>query len=289
VVRVDVAPLFRFTQVEYPWILGPPDGRYLLRREGDPPDADPSHVIVFATLGAPERRRLQRKRRKAEPEPEPVPVSTTRATVVDVGDPFASAEAAATWLAGAGEKDLDTGLTVLNRAVHMFRLVTADPHVNAVGRHGALVARVGYGGGEQVSDGLWTDALELLEKLGRQSRAKVLTPQAHLAAVLNGREQRLVCEELALRGRLDLDSGRPREAALQVLIALDATIAEVSVDPHGPRLERRLADIGDMREGAAQIAQLALEGPLPDDAQAFLAEALRRIEALLRARAVLNA
>jgi hypothetical protein len=275
--------------VEYPWVLGPPDGRYLLRREGDAPDAAPAHVIVFSTLGAPERRRLQRKKRKAEPEPEPTPVITNRVTVVEVRDPFPGPGPATKWLAGADEDDLEAGLAVLNRVIHVFRLVTADPHVAPLGRHGSLVARVGYGVGEQVSDGLWSDCIELSEKLGRQSRAKVLTPQAHLASVLSGRERRLVCEELALRARLDLDSGRSQEAALQVLIAVDAAIAEVSVLPHADRMQPRLERVSALRDELTEIGQRALEGPLGEDDVTFIAEALRQVEAILRARAVFSA
>ena len=65
----------------------------------------------------------------------------------------------------------------------------------------------------------------------------MLRPQARLAAVLNGRERPLACEELTLRARLDLDHGREREAALQVLVALDAALAELAADPQaaGPR------------------------------------------------------
>ncbi|MHB8690957.1 MAG: hypothetical protein ACYDHH_06890 [Solirubrobacteraceae bacterium] len=282
-------PLFRFTQIEFPWQLGPPDGRYLLRRDGDPPDAAASHVIVFATFGAPERRRLQRKRRQAETEPEPVPVPVTRATVVEVGQPFASDAAAGTWLRGAGDDDLDAGLFVLNRAIHVYRLVTADPSVGPVGRHGALVARIGYGAGEQVADGQWTEAIELVEKTGRQSRAKVLMPQAHLAAVLTGRDQRLACEELTLRARLDFDSHRFREAALQVMIALDAAIAEITADSTGPRLAKRLDELGAMRDGIADAGQQALAGPIDDEARENVDQVLRRVESILRARAVLNA
>jgi hypothetical protein len=280
---------FRFVQVEYPWVLGPPDGRYLLRPEGVPPEGEPSHVINFATLGAVERRRLQRKKRKVEPEPEPVPVTTNRATVVEVDQPFETKEAAAKWLDAVNEDVFQAGLSVLNRVIHVYRLVTADPHVTTLGRHGALVARVGYGVGEEVSSGQWTDAVELSEKLGRQSRAKVLTPQAHLAAVLNGREQRLICEDLALRARLDLDSGRYREAALQVLVALDAAIAEMAVDADASKFARRLAAMAERREGATEAAQSALEGPVSEEDVAYMAETLRHIESLLRARAVHNA
>ncbi len=246
-------------------------------------------MIVIATLGAPERRRLQRKKRNAPPEPKPVPVSTTRATVIDVDSPFATHADAASWLSETGDADLDAGLFVLNHTLHVFRLVTADPHVNPVGRHGALVARLGYGAGEQVAEGQWADAVELAPRQGRQSRAKVLSPQAHLAAVLTGREQRLTCEELTLRARLDLDNHREREAALQILIALDAAIAEIAVDSTGPRLRQRLDELGAMRDAVAEAGQQALAGPLEPDAAALVEHAAKRVEAILRARAVINA
>jgi hypothetical protein len=282
-------PFFRFIQVEYPWLLGPPEGRYLLRRDGDPPDATPSQVIVLATLGAPERRRFQRSRRKADPEPEPIPVAVTRATVVQLDNAFESEARASSWLDAAGDDDFDAGLFVLNRALHTYRLVIADPHVGPVDRYGALVARIGYGAGEQVSEGLWTSAIELIEKTGRQSRAKVLTPQAHLAAVLTGREQRLACEELALRARLDLDARRYREAALQTMIALDAAIAEITADPTGIRLAKRLEELTSLRDGTTDAGQQALAGALDDGAREHIDAVLRRVESILRARAVLNA
>ena len=66
----------------------------------------------------------------------------------------------------------------------------------------------------------------------------MLTPQARLAAVLSARERPLVCEELTLRARLDLDHGRGREAALQLLVALDAALAELQADPAADALAR---------------------------------------------------
>jgi hypothetical protein len=282
---------FRFVQVEYPWALGPPDGRYLIRADGDPPDAPPVHVLVVATLGAPERRsRLSRKKtRQLEPEPEPVPVTTGRATVIEVGTSFPDDATARAWLATAGDRDLEAGLAVLNRTLHAFRLVTADPYLMPVGRNQALVARIGFGAGEQVADGLWTDAVELLDRRGRQRRATVLQPQARLAAVLNGRETALVSEELTLRARVDIDHGRGREAALQVLVALDATIAELSLDPTAPKLEQRLEELRGRREAAAAAAQEALAGPLSAPTLEEVTFTLKRIEAIFRARAVANA
>jgi hypothetical protein len=283
--------LFRFCQVELPWPLGPPDGRYLLRQAGANPDSPPEHVIVIATLGAPERRRLAGRRRQtqAEPEPEPVPVTTGRATVIDVGTPLTSPEQARDWLAAAGEAELSAGLEVLNRVLHAFRLVTADPHRHPVGRHQTLVARVGFGVGEQVADGLWTAARELHANPGRQRRTRLLEPQARLAAVLGGRERILACEELVLRARLDVDHGRDREAALQVLVALDAALAELASDRAAPALQDRLVELRAQRDGAVVAGQAALAGPLSSAERETVVFTLSRIEAALRARAVTNA
>ncbi len=145
------------------------------------------------------------------------------------------AEHAAAWLKRAGEPELAAGLAVLNRALHAHRLAAADPWAHGVGREDALVARLGYGAGEQVADGHWTDARELIDPGPRQRRTRIPAAQARLAALLTGRERALACEELALRARLDLDERRDREAALQVLIALDAALAELAADPTAPR------------------------------------------------------
>jgi hypothetical protein len=248
-------------------------------------------VLVLATLGAPERRRLagRRKRRNAEPEPEPALVTTGRATVIDVGEPLAEELAARAWLRRAGEEYLEQGLGILNRILHAFRLVTADPYLGTVGRQQALVARIGYGAGEQVADGLWTDARELLSGAGHQRRAKVLQPQARLAAVLGGREQALACEELTLRARLDLDQGRNREAALQLLVALDSALAELADDPTAEVLAQRLEQLRGQRDPVAAAAQAALAGPLSEREHETVKFTLGRIEAALRVRAVANA
>jgi hypothetical protein len=241
-------------------------------------------------LGAPQRRLIGRQRkRNAQPQPDPVAVPTTRATVVDVGTPLAGAAEAAQWLAGAGEAELAADLAVLNWALHAFRLVIADPYVNPVGRHQALVARIGYGGGEEVADGLWTEARELTAPTRRQRRAKILQPQARLAAVLTGREPTLACEQLTLRTRLDLDQGRDREAALQLLVALDAALAELPSDPAGPVLEQRIGELRARRGAVARAAQAALAGPLAPAEREAVESTLGRIEAALRARAVANA
>jgi hypothetical protein len=117
----------------------------------------------------------------------------------------------------------------------------------------------------------------------------VLQPQARLAAVLGGRERALACEELTLRTRLDLDHGREREAALQLMVALDATLAELASDPTAPKLTERLGELRAQRESTGAAAQAALAGPLRPEQRQAVEFTLGRIEAALRARAVANA
>ena len=206
--------------------------------------------------------------------------------MIDVLDRLATTEAAAAWLSGAGEEHLTEDLAVLNRALHSFRLAMADPYLNPVERDQALVARIGYGLGEEVADGLWTDARELIVLDRRERRVKMLQPQARLAALLGGHEHPLASEELALRARLDLDQGRPREAALQLLVALDAAIAELSSEDTVDALAERIDELREQRDPVAKAAQAALEGALDEQQRETVEFALGRVEAALRAQAL---
>lgn len=216
-------------------------------------------------------------------------MSTGRATIIDVGAGLGDAEAARRWLGRAGDDELEAAVAVLNRVLHAHRLVTADPYTAPVSRRQALVTRIGYGAGEQVADGQCTEAREVLDHGPRPRRLKVLQPQARLAAVLGGRERALACEELVLRARLDLEQGREREAALQVLVALDAALAELPIDPTAAALRDRLAELRSQRERVAAAAQTALAGALSDAEREAVEFTVQRIEAALRARAVENA
>ena len=273
--------MFAFTQIEVPWALGPPDGRYLVRAEGADPQASPTHVLLFATLGAPARHRLSRRRRPAPAQPDPTPVTIGRATVIAAAEPFADAAAAARWLAAAGEEALAEQLTVLERALHAFRVVTADPYVEPLARERLLVARLGFGEGEEVAHGRWSQARELLPPPASRKRSKVLEPQARLAGVLGGRVPLLICEELALRARRDLDAGRDRAAALQLRIAYEAALDELSGD------ERLAARVGELRERLPDVVATAQVSTreLTEEERETLRSGLARLEAALRARA----
>jgi len=271
-------------QLEFPWVLGPADGRYLVRDAGDEP---PTHVLVLATLGAPERRRLRdRRSRPVAPEPAPTPVATARATVVDAA-PVSVAEAER-WLAQAGPEDAARALAQVARAVRAHRLASGDAAVREPSLAQALAVRAGYGAGEQVAEGRWRAARDLPPaRDGRRPRVAGLQPQERLAALLGGHERPLACEELTLRARQDLDAGRLREAALQLRTALEAALAELTAESGGSTdMARRLAELSQLQPAVAALAGTALGGALPADAGETLGAALQRLEAALRARVV---
>ncbi|MGH2875489.1 MAG: hypothetical protein ACRDNJ_14470, partial [Solirubrobacteraceae bacterium] len=199
--------------------------------------------------------------------------------------PLLDRDAAHAWLASAGEPELGTGLAVLDRALHAHRLAAADPGARPLQRGQLLVARVGFGAGEEVADGVWTSARELpFPRPGRQSRRGAIAPQARLAALLGARQAPLACEELALRTRGDLDRGRHREAALQLPMALDAALAELASERLAGFAER-LAELAQLRQAAEPAARAALAGALDATQQEGVGHALSRLEAALRARA----
>lgn len=297
--------LFSFVQFEFPWVLGPADGRYVIRDAGS---EQPAWIVALTTLGARERRR-RRRPRPAPQEPEVELLATTRATVIDP-TPLSSESQAGAWLREISTDEADRYLAVLNRVLHAHRIATADPHAGEVTATAALSVRGGYGEGEQVAEGLWRRALELpaARAARRPRRAAALRPQERLAALLGGRHPELVCEDLTLNVRLNLDGGRARQAALMLRPALDAALAELTaggapgrsaaaLELRHPAARRgpasvqrpagaheRLAELAELRPGVEATAQAALEGPL-DAAQLERVEhALGRVEAALRAR-----
>lgn len=273
--------VFGFVQFEFGFQLGPADGRYLLRSE---PDAPPERVIVLSTVGAPKRRSLGGGRRaKAVEEAQPEPVPTTRATLIRA-EPFAAEADAAAWLAKlkadgeAAEGEARDGARVLNTVMRAHRAAAADPWARDVSPRHALVTRVGYGHGEQLADGRFAAAIELPRAPRKSTRSERLTPQERLAAVLGAREQQLACEELVLRARADLEAGRPREAALEARIALEAIAAELE----GTRAAARLGELEGTRRAIGEAANAALRAEPPAELQQAVAEAVETMERALR-------
>jgi hypothetical protein len=274
-------PLFRFVQFEFPWELGPPPGRYVLRDHAGEADL---RVLVIGLLGARPRRIVGRRRpRGADPAPEPQPVVTSRATLIR-GQKVSEEEAKA-WLADPWQP-VPEELAVLNRVIAQYRVAAADPSVREVRVEQALVVRVGYGSGEQVAEGQWTAAVEPGERKTEavRGRAGALRPQERLAALLGGRDAALACEELTLRARADLDAGREREAALQLRVALEAAIAELAAWRDQGDMALRISELRDYRGAVGDAANAALQGGLDEPTIDAVYDALDRVESALRAR-----
>ncbi|HEY7631584.1 MAG TPA: hypothetical protein VH817_12820 [Thermoleophilaceae bacterium] len=238
---------------------------------------EPEHVIVLRTQGAPQRGVFRgRVARKVE-EGDVESVPTARVSIVRA-EPFESDDAAEAWLnelrgeKGALEAEAARAAATLNRFLRAHRAAAADPWGRDVSPEHALVVRVGYGDGDQVAEGRYASAYELPRKPRGSRKRDDLAPAERLAALIGGREEQLACEELVLRARADLDARRPREAALQTRIALEAVLAELD-EP----LDADRAAIGE-------AANQALKADPSPELQQAIAEAVASMEAALRKR-----
>ncbi len=268
-------PLFSFSQIEVPWPLGPADGRYLLRDRA----GEPEHVVVLSTLGAQRRRGpLTRRSRTAAAEPGPAEVTTGRATVIATAA-LRDEAAGRAWLRRSGDPELAADLAVLERVLDAQRTATFDPYLPLVGRAHLLVARIGFGDGEQVAYGKWSQARELLPSRPRARHA--LDPSTRVAAILSGRGEILTCERLALRAHADIEAGRWRTAPLQLQAALTAAIAELGDNPRGAGREELTGHL----TAVTAIAERALHEAPTESEHESLAAVLRRLDTALRAHA----
>jgi hypothetical protein len=293
--------LFIFIQMEFPWALGPADGRYLLRPR---PEGEPERVVVLGTLGTGHGAdggrspgsvrgsllgRLGARTPSVAPLPEPAAVSTTRVTIIDPISLSAEQQARA-WLDDLDrEHDVLAATAVVNRVLHAHRIAAADPYVHEISPAQALVIRAGWGEGEQVAGGRWLHARELSwqpggrKPGGRRARSSALRPQERLAMLLGAKSRMLLCEELTLRARLDLDQDRPRHAALELADAYGAAVTELRSEGRQD-LAIRIAELEQLQSGVTEQARLAHPELEQEPDEETLAHALGRLEAALRAR-----
>ena len=299
--------LFLFIQMEFPWALGPPDGRYLLR---ELVSAEPEHVVVLNTLGThrspsgrrPSARRqsrlLRRPAARAPATPEPATVATARATIVDPISVSADRQARA-WLSDLDPgRDVGAAIAVLNRLLHSHRIASADPYIHEVSPAQALVVRAGWGEGEQVAYGRWLHAQELpgamtaargagaggaRRRLPGTRRTAALRPEERLAEMLAARGAPLLCEDLTLRARLDLDQGRTPHAAIELDRALAVALPELRGEGRQD-LALRIDELEQLRAGVALQAQAAMPGDEGSPDAEVVRHTLERLEAALRAR-----
>jgi hypothetical protein len=200
--------LYRFVQFEYPFPLGPEDGRYLIREHAG---EDPHHVLVVAGWETSVTRRARRRGRDQESLRVPAEVGLGRATLVDAT--VVSDEQARGWLeAAAGpeaDATVDEGLRWLNFALRAHRAASADPGTVDVTAERALVIRAGYGEGFEVADGNWTAARDLTPasraRGSRRARREAASPGAARGAAQRPRRR------ARLRGARAARPGRPRQ------------------------------------------------------------------------------
>ena len=172
-----------------------------------------------------------------------------------------------------------SAVALVNRAVHAHRAAALDPAAPDVSVAHALAVRIGFGTGEQLSEGSYADAVELPPS-ARLRRAESLRPQERVAEALSG-EPVPPHELLLLRARADLDAGRQREAALQLAAGLEALVAGRGSIP-GSGQEDDLAALAERLPAAREAARraLAVEPDAPEVER--LAETLGICERVLR-------
>jgi hypothetical protein len=252
---------------------------------------------VVQTIAAPPRPSRRRRRPKGSEEgAQPAEVPVSRATAIRAFEPYDSSEEAAAWLARAtvNESAIDVavadGIGLVNDALHAQALAAADPHTAMLAPERAVAVRLGFGSGEQIADGAFSEAMEVdvaATGSARRRRQEELRPQERVAAVLRGRESFAACEALLLRARADLDASRHREAALQLRIGMDAMLAELPGELDEDDHRADIAALEERREAIAPIAEQALRGDLAPEAVTAVRETLQIAERILRRRRVL--
>jgi hypothetical protein len=284
--------LFCFLQVDMPFELGVPDGRWMVRKPGS---EEVERVVVLTTVGARAagRRRRRGGAQAGTEEPPSVPVS--RATLIAAAA-LPDELAAGRWLDGIdAEQEVAIAFEALNRLLAAHRIAAADPYAREVAPAQALTLRAGFGAGEQVYHGRWLRARELSprrpSRWRRGRRATILRSQERLASVLAAPQGPLLCEEFALRARLDLDHRRLAHASSELERALSLAVLELRGEP-GSRIVGRVSELRDLLAEVREIATRLFPGevlparaPQAGDAEK-LAHALDRLEAALRARAM---
>lgn len=101
--------------------------------------------------------------------------------------------------------------------------------------------------------------------------------------LLSSRDEALLCEELVLRTRLDLDAGRIPLAAIGLERAYATALAELPGEQRND-LRERIAELAELRGDVERAARSALPNVPADPEEQVVRHALERLEAALRAR-----
>ena len=255
-----------------------------------------------ASAGGSLRGRLRARCRTRRPGPSRAPVTTTRVTVIDPM-PLSAEHQARAWL---DELDRDREVTRRWRSstasIHSHRLAAADPYVHELTAAQALVdpGRLGRGRAGRrrsldararaAAGSAWPATLRSAAARGADADRGARCTLERFAALLGGACEPLLCEELTLRARQDLDSGRLAHAALELRAGARARPSR-SCAARAARIWRSGVDeLEQLSDGCGvqtQALEAARAGPRARAAHRTTrssAHALERLEAALRAR-----
>ena len=253
---------------------------------------------MIETEGAlPPARRKRRRPKQSKRSETPTTVGVTTVTLVRAHEPLGGESEAREWLAGLEDDDFiqslfDETFGSIDRALAAEAAASGRPYAAAPSLEQVLGAKIGFGDGDHVADGRYTDALEVDARGGtagpRRERLGRTRPLARIAAILGQKEQAAACEFLVPRVRADLDAGRVLAAGLAIETAARATVVEfdgVLDDPDHERdldqLEAMLPDLTRMTDG------LLTEGKTWPGLADSLEEPLRVAERIIRRRRIL--
>ena len=279
---------FPFVQIALAGAFGIDDGRYPVRSARADQDVAPEAVLVVRTFGAPLAARRRSRKRKAPPadrNAQTVPITelTAIAATPIEDDPES-------WLAtlakDAGRRDAlaEWGLAIAARTLAARRIASVDAGVPDPSLALTIALRLGYGDGDSLVEGRWGKAIDIPREDSRLGRVSMLRPQERMAAIMNGRERGLVCEELILRAGADMTGDRIREATLQVRVGLEALLAERHV-LDSPGQAKDLDFLDGRRQMTGDAANEALTDDLGEAREAEIRETLAICQRVLRRRA----
>lgn len=267
--------LLPFAQLDLAGRLGLADGRYLVSAAGQPDASQTAagrpagDVLALRTLGAPRASsRLRRGRPRPVEDDAASPLPLTRVTFVK-GAPFDSTERAADWLdqvsadGALAEALIGEATRALNRAILAYRIAAPDPYARERDPGEAVAVRLGFGTGDQLADGHWSEARELPPERRRSPRSELIDgvgATERVAAVLGGRDSVTPVEELAVAAELAFHEQR-LPAALAIAGAAVELLGPGRSGPAG-ELAARLRAAGDPSREAVRELLAALREAL---------------------------
>jgi len=225
-------------------------------------------------------------------------VTVTTVTLIRAQEPLGSESEAREWLARLEDDDFiqslfDETLASIDRALAAEAAASGRPYAQSPALDQILTARIGFGDGDRVADGRYTDALEVDARGGtaspKRERLNRTRPLARIAAILGGKNDAAACELLIPRVRADLDAGRVLAAGLAIENAARSTVVEMDAVLDDPDHERDLDLLEAMLPDLTGVTDSLLTDGRPWAGLAdSLEEPLAIAERIIRRRRVLD-